>query len=155
MIFTSDLTPNFTLEEMTASQTAVRNGIDNTPGDQVKTNLYNLCNDVLEPLRVEVGPVKIDSGYRSPLVNRAVGGVASSQHCLGQAADTVAYQMSLKDYYTKVKELVKTGKLIIDQCIFEFGSWVHISYVKGGNNRKEFLIASRQNGRALYTKDSE
>jgi hypothetical protein len=153
MDFISDLTPNFTLEEMTASQTAVRNGIDNTPTGQIKTNLFNLCNDVLEPLRVEVGAIKIDSGYRSPLVNRAVGGVASSQHCSGQAADTVAYQMSLKDYYAKVKELVKSGKLVVDQCIFEFGAWIHISYVKNGNNRKMFLIAENHSGRTVYLND--
>ncbi|MGA7720830.1 MAG: D-Ala-D-Ala carboxypeptidase family metallohydrolase [Ignavibacteriaceae bacterium] len=148
-----NLTQHFTLEEMTASQTAARNGIDNTPADDIKANLLNLCTDVLEPLHNEVGAIKIDSGYRSPLVNRAVGGAASSQHCKGQAADTIAYQMTLKDYYAKVKELVKSGKLVVDQCIFEFNSWVHISYVKDGNNRKEFLIAENQSGRTVYIHD--
>ena len=61
--------------------------------------------------------------------------------------------MTLKDYYAKVKELVKSGKLVVDQCIFEFNSWVHISYVKDGNNRKEFLIAENQSGRTVYIHD--
>jgi zinc D-Ala-D-Ala carboxypeptidase len=148
-----NLTEHFTLEEMVSSQTAARNGIDNTPTEEIKTNLLNLCTDVLEPLHTEVGMIKIDSGYRSILVNRAVGGAATSQHCKGEAADTIAYQMTLKDYFAKVKKLVKSGKLVVDQCIFEFNSWVHISYIKGGNNRKEFLIADNKSGRTVYLHD--
>lgn len=148
-----NLSEHFTLEEMIVSQTAIRRGIDNTPTSEIQTNLINLCADVLEPLRAEVGAIKIDSGYRSIATNAAVGGAATSQHCKGQAADTIALDMTLKDYYSKVKELVRTGKLNVDQVIFEFNSWVHISYVKDGTNRKEFLIAERQNGHTVYLHD--
>jgi hypothetical protein len=105
-------------------------------------------------LRLHVGPINISSGYRSPGLNSIVGGVPTSQHCSGQAADTTANNLSLKDYYAKVKDLVRENVIIVDQVIFEFGSWVHISYVKNGNNRKQFLIAERQNGHTIYLYDN-
>jgi hypothetical protein len=136
-----NLTEHFTLEELTYSETAICKNIDNTPSQDVIGNLLVLCKEVLEPLRTIIKlPMKVNSGYRSVLVNEAVGGVSTSQHCKGQAADTVAIGMSIKDYYDTVKRLVKDGSLIADQIIYEYKSWVHISYNPNGNNRKEFLI---------------
>lgn len=144
------LTEHFTLEELTYSETAIRKNLDNTPSQEIINNLTILCNKVLEPLRTTWGlPIKINSGYRSPLVNESVGGVPTSQHCKGQAADTVAIGLSVKDYYQKVKDLVKNG-LVIDQCIYEYGSWVHVSYNPSGNNRKEFLTIDHGTG---YVRD--
>jgi hypothetical protein len=135
------LSKHFTLEEMTFSETAKRLGIDNTPNEEQYKNLFNLCHIVLEPLRDVVGAIKINSGYRSPEVNKKVGGVATSQHCKGQAADTVALGMTIKDYFAKIQELVKAKDLIVDQCIDEYG-WVHISFVETGN-RNQFLIKDK------------
>lgn len=133
------LTEHFTLEEMFYSETAIRKNIDNTPSQEVIDNLKLLCENVLEPLRAILGaPIRVNSGYRSILVNKAVGGVSSSQHCLGMAADTVALGFTIQNYYQKVKELVKGGQLDIDQIIYEYAAWVHISYNQT-NNRKEFL----------------
>jgi hypothetical protein len=135
-----NLTDHFTIEELTYSETAIRKGLDNIPSDSVIANLKTLCENVLEPLRAILDiPLKINSGYRSIAVNQLVGGVATSQHCLGQAADTVAVGLSITEYYDTMKELVKNNQIVVDQCIYEYGSWVHISFNKD-NNRKEFLI---------------
>jgi zinc D-Ala-D-Ala carboxypeptidase len=135
------ISEHFTLEELTYSETAIRKSLDNIPSDLVIANLKALCENVLEPLRTILGvPIKINSGYRSIAVNQLVGGVVTSQHCLGQAADTVAIGLSIKDYYDTIKKLVRNNQIILDQCIFEYRSWVHISFSKGKSNRNEFLI---------------
>src|ERR1700676_5245324 len=91
------LSTNFTLEEMLASQTAVRDGIDNTPTEEVISRLKDLCDNVLQPLRnLLKQPLIISSGYRSPTLNKAVGGVPNSEHQLGQAADITVPGMTNK-----------------------------------------------------------
>jgi len=141
------LSEHFTLEELIYSETAIRKDLDNTPSEDIKQNLILLCEKVLEPLRTIINiPIKINSGYRSIEVNKEVGGVSTSQHCKGEAADTVAIGIPVKDYYTKVKQLVKDKQLIIDQCIYEYESWVHISYKSKGTNRNQFLIKSKNTG---------
>lgn len=138
---------HFTLEELTYSETAIRRNMDNTPSPEAVENLTALSNEVLEPLRTALAiPIRINSGYRSVEVNRAVKGSSSSQHCRGQAADTVAIGMTIKNYYEKVKELVRAGVIDVDQVIYEFGSWVHISYKSQGKNRKEFLTINHGTG---------
>ena len=134
------LTEHFTYEEMTYSETAIRKNYNNTPDNTARNNLVVLCSHLLEPLRSIFNvPIKINSGYRSLQVNAAVGGVDTSQHTKGQAADTVAIGLSVKNYYQRIKELVRTGQISVDQCIYEYNSWVHLSYNEG-HNRNQFLI---------------
>ena len=81
------LSTNFSLQELTKSDTAIRHDIDNTPSLQVIDNLQDLVDNVLQPLREKFGPVVVTSGYRSPAVNTKIGGSTTSDHCHGYAAD--------------------------------------------------------------------
>ena len=125
---TEYLSPHFTLQEMTVSQTAIRKGIDNTPPPGVIDNLTHFCKYILEPIRAMVGySIYISSGYRSPELNEAIGGSDDSQHCLGQAADIHVNTLSTEELY----DLIKYSKVPYDQLICEFpeeGGWVHVSY---------------------------
>lgn len=140
------LSDHFTLAEMTHSQTAVRSGLDNTPDEVTVQNLRQLVEHVLEPLRLYLGkPVLISSGYRSKAVNAAIGGAASSQHCLGQAADIQVHTLTVANLAQTIRQL----GLPYDQLIDEFGDWVHVSY--GPRQRREALIARKVNGKTIYT----
>jgi hypothetical protein len=144
-----NLTKNFTLEEMYNSTTAIRLGIDNTPSDIVIKNLLQLCKKVLQPLREYIGEsIKVSSGYRSPDLNKKIGGSKSSQHLLGQAADISCGERTAELYY-----YIKNN-LIFDQIIWEFGNddnpdWVHVSY-STTKNRKQCLRAYKVNGKTVY-----
>ncbi len=138
------VTMHFTIEEMYASDTAKRLGIDNKPTTQKMINLVYLCAHVLEPLRVAMNePIKIGSGYRCEKLNRAVGGVYNSQHLKGQAAD-LCIDGDLKKgkrWFNYIKD-----HLTFDQLIWEHnpktGSyWVHVSYVfpDFGKNRRQVI----------------
>ena len=147
------LSPHFTYEEMIFSEYATRQAIDNTPSEDIKDNLIITCQKALEPIRSLVHvPLLITSGYRSIKVNAGIGGVITSQHCEGQAADTIAIGLGLKEYYQLIKSFVASSQLVLDQVIFEFGQWVHVSYNEA-NNRKMFLIATKVNGKTIYTND--
>ena len=144
------LSKNFSLAEMTKSVTAKRLGIDNTPNEQQIEYLRELCANVLQPLRDELGPILITSGLRVPELNKAVGGSGTSQHCAlnGAAADI---DMDAKN--TEVFNYIKDN-LVFDQLIWEFGSkecpdWVHVSY-NYGKNRGQILRAVKQNGKTKY-----
>lgn len=140
------LSKHFTLDEFTFSQTAVRNGLDNTPSPAVIANLQNLCNNLLEPLRERVGPIRITSGYRSSLVNSRVGGASNSQHLYGEAADIVVPGMSVYDVACLVRD-----EFNYDQVIQEFGRWTHVSLrMLPTQNRKMPLTALLKNGRTVY-----
>lgn len=132
------LTEHFTLEELIASNKAKVLGLDNKPCYTEIQNLLNLCVNVLEPLRVAWGkPIRVNSGYRSEAVNKAVGGVVNSQHKLGQAADITSWSMSPSENEQLFK-LCKQLNLPYDQLIDEKGySWLHISY--GPKNRHQVL----------------
>lgn len=139
------LTEHFTLEEMVYSDTAKRYGLDNTPSQEVIQRLRDLCTNVLEPLRIAIGkPIHVNSGYRSPAVNKKVGGAVNldgtpkSQHCFGFAVDITVRGMTPKQICDKIDELVKQGKIkAYDQLIEEFGAtgWCHVSYVNNKKNR--------------------
>lgn len=126
------LSTNFTLEEMTFSQTAARLGIANLPDPGQIAALQALCTNVLQPLRDQLGlAITISSGFRSPALNRAVGGAADSQHLAGQAADLQCFTLSTADFFKRVLAL----NLPYDQLIYEGGreaTWVHVSYNPSG-----------------------
>ena len=127
----------FTMNELTHSATAIRKGIDNTPDNTAKANLTALVANILDPLREAYGkPIVVSSGYRCAKLNRAVGGVARSQHITGQAADIQSVSKSKADH-KKLFELVQRLRLPYDQLIDEYDyKWVHISFNTNGNRRQ-------------------
>ena len=138
------VTMHFTIEELYASATAKAKGIDNKPNMQQMINLVYLCAYVLEPLRVAMDePIKIGSGFRCQQLNKAVGGVSSSQHLKGQAADLCIDGDIRKG--RKWFEYIK-NHLPFDQLIWETNprtgsSWVHVSFVfpDFGKNRRHVI----------------
>ena len=139
----TNITMHFTIDELYASQTAKARGIKNKPGVPEIINLVYLAAYVLEPLREAMGePIKIGSGYRCPALNRAVGGVANSQHMKGQAAD-LCIDGDLKKgkrWFEWIKQHCQ-----FDQLIWEHNAkgsyWVHVSYVHPpfGRNRRQVI----------------
>ena len=125
-----DLTPHFSLTEMTKSQTAIRKGIRNNPSPQAVARLHRLCVQVLEPVRVHFGrPVVVNSGYRSVELNRAVGGSATSQHCKGEAADIEVIGVRNGDVAIWIRDNLKFDQLILEAYDRRNPSsgWVHVS----------------------------
>lgn len=122
-----NLSEHFTIAEMTISETAARQGIDNTPSLAVIDNL-KLTAATLEQIRTLVGkPVIVTSGYRSPAVNKAVGGASNSAHVLGLAAD-----INVPGYTPKaLANLIKDSGIQFDQLILEFDRWVHVGLAAG------------------------
>ena len=135
------LTANFTLEELTQSETAERKGLDNTPNADAKANLVRLAKFLEEVRRVLGRPIMINSAYRSPEVNTAIGSKPTSQHCIGCAADIKVPGLTPDNI---VKEIIKTN-LEYDQLIREFDSWVHISIPNkfADKPRKQVLIIDK------------
>ena len=145
------LSKNFTLQEFTKSQTALRQGIDNTPDEQHLSNAKLLFEKIVQPVRDNFGVTVINSGYRGPKLNEAVGGSSKSQHCKGEAVD-------IECPGTANYEIAKwiQDSLDFDQLILEFytpgipdSGWVHVSYTKE-NNRKSTLTAMKENGKTVY-----
>ena len=131
----------FTIEELCASDTAQRRGIDNTPDTAKKQKLQTLIEQLLDPIRAAWGaPITINSGYRSPKLNAAVGGVSTSQHLRGEAADiTAGTPAENKRLFDKIVELQKAGRIAFDQLIDESGyRWIHLSY-RPTANRSQVL----------------
>jgi len=141
----------FQLSEFVRSSTAARLGLDNTPDMNAVCRLAALVEHVLVPLRRAVGPIRITSGYRSPQVNRAVGGSLTSQHCTGEAADIKAVHDHQAEELARV---VADLDLPVDQCIWyepEVGGHVHISHVYEGRGRRQYLRCYRDaNGVKRY-----
>ena len=135
------------------SSTALRMGLDNTPNDEQLDNMELIANNVFEPLRQWVGgPIKINSFFRCPELNTAIGGSGKSQHCQGQAIDIddTFGKATNAEMYNFIKE-----HLEFDQMIWEFGDddnpdWVHVSYVSGDENRNRCLKAYRDKGKTKY-----
>lgn len=126
----------FTIEELTRSTTAQLRDIDNTPSQQVIENLTALVDNVLDPLRAAWGkPIHVNSGYRCPALNKAVGGVPASQHMKGEAADITAGNRTSN---RKLYSLLRNLELPVDQAINEHDfQWIHISY--GPRHRRHFF----------------
>jgi putative chitinase len=148
------LTEHFSLAEMIVSPTAKKLGLSNTPTPEHIENMRYCCEKILEPVRAKFGPVTINSSYRAPLVNKAVGGSKTSQHVNGQAID-----FEVKGVDNKVVADWIGDNLEFDQVILEFytkgdknSGWVHASIKKGGGNRKVRMIASKSKaGGTVYT----
>ena len=121
------LSENFSYEEMIASTTASNRKIDNTPNREQLENLGVLCREILQPLREKYGrPITVTSGFRSSALNKVVGGVSTSQHLKGEAADIIC--ANNKELWNIAVRLVKEGKIIVGQLINEKNlSWIHIS----------------------------
>lgn len=146
------LTNNFSLHELTKSETAIRLGMENTPSDEVIANLRALCEKVLQPVRDHYGKgVKVNSGYRAPEVNAAVGGSKTSDHCKGQAADIEIPGVPNAELAQWIE-----ANLTYTQLILEFytkgipdSGWVHVSY-DPNNLKKQSLTAVKQAGKTVY-----
>tara|TARA_R110002020_G_scaffold53123_6_gene148997 strand:- start:14484 stop:14939 length:456 start_codon:yes stop_codon:yes gene_type:complete len=144
------LSKNFTLRELTRSNTAVRLNISNEPTKKHLENMQRLILNIIQPMRDELGPIRITSGYRSPSLNRAIGGSSKSQHCKGEALDLQFWemgQMNNKAIYNWILE----SDLEFDQMIDEFNfAWIHLS-LKEKNNRKQVLLAYKdEDGDTAY-----
>ncbi len=144
------LSKNFTLKELTTSNTALRLGIDNTPSKEGIWKLTLLATNLLQELRDCIGPLRVTSGYRSPELNKAIGGSTKSQHCKCEAVDLQFVKRGQMDNF-KIYEALINSNLEFDQCILEFGNateyinptapaWIHLSY-KITDNRNQTLVA--------------
>ena len=144
---------HITYAEAIHSNTAKRKGIDNTPNPTQVEAMKVLAEEIFEPLREWVGgPIKVNSFYRSPELNEEIGGVASSQHCKGQAIDIddVYGRKSNAEMYHWIKE-----NLNWDTLIWEFGTdmnpnWIHISFLSKEENRNRCLKAYKEHGKTKY-----
>ena len=147
-----NLSQNFSLRELTKSQTAERKGISNEPSEEHIENLKLLCTHVLQKVRDQFGIVSISSGYRSPELCEALGSKSTSQHARGQAADFECYGLDNNKLFNWAIENVE-----FDQAILEFytgdpdSGWLHMSYNED-NNRGETLRAFRENNKVVYQK---
>lgn len=130
----------FTVSELTRSSTAIQKKIDNTPPPDIKVKITGLINNLLDPVREKWGgPINVNSGFRCPVLNKAVGGAASSQHMTGEAADITAGSRAKNK---RLFDMIRSGGFPFDQLIWEKGGsdgpdWVHVSY--SSRNRRQVL----------------
>ena len=147
------ISKHISYKEGVYSITAIRKGIDNEPNEEQLSNMKLVAEKIFEPVRTHFKvPIKVNSFFRSPGLNKAIGGSTKSQHCKGQAID-------IDDTYGKIKNSdmywwIKDN-LDFDQMIWEFGNndnpdWVHISYVSPDKNRNRCLKAYRDDGKTKY-----
>jgi hypothetical protein len=148
------ISDHITYAEAIHSQTAKRKGIDNTPNPTQIEAMKVIAEKVFEPLRKWTGgPIKVNSFFRSPELNTAIGGSKTSQHCKGQAIDIddVYGKRSNAEMFNYIRD-----NLEFDQMIWEFGdnknpNWVHVSYINPGENRNKCLVAYKEDGRTKYS----
>ena len=147
------ISKNITYNEAVHSNTAKRKGIENIPNENQIANMMTIAEMIFQPLRSYVGgPIKITSFFRSPELNRAIGGSKTSQHCKGQAMDlddVYGYKTNA-EMFDYIRE-----NLDFDQLIWEFGddknpNWIHVSYVDKQENRNRCLKAYKKNGKTKY-----
>jgi zinc D-Ala-D-Ala carboxypeptidase len=148
----TQLSKNFSLSEMIKSETALRHGMDNTPGEAEIANLKLLAEKVLQPVRDHYAKgVKVNSGFRHPEVNAKVGGSKTSDHCKGQAADIEIPGVANGDLAEWIKNNLEYTQLILEFYTpgIPDSGWVHVSY-DPANLKKQVLTATRQNGKTVY-----
>ena len=149
-----NLSDNFTLAELTKSQTAVRKNISNKPSTDHINNLIHLAETILQPVREHFGkPVMISSGYRSPELCEAIGSSSKSQHARGEAADFEIHSVDNKELATWIKENCEFDQLILE--FYEDGDpnsgWIHCSVKRESETpRKQVLRAKKIEGRTTY-----
>ena len=150
------LSRNFSLQELTKSETAIRKGIDNTPDDVIISNLTTLCNMVLQKVRDCHGSVIITSAYRSSELNKAIGGSTTSDHCKGCAADFEVPGLDNKELARWIIDNLTFKQLILE--FYEEGNpnsgWVHCSFEEGDNNN-QVLRAVKDGKKTVYLKGLE
>jgi zinc D-Ala-D-Ala carboxypeptidase len=146
------LSEHITMKEATRSNTAVRFNIENFPSNETIISMQAVAENIFEPLRKYINePIYISSFYRSPELNKTIGGSTRSQHCKGEAIDiddVYSKKFTNADYFNFIKD-----NLTFDQLIWEFGDhkspdWVHVSYAL--NNRNRILKAYKENGKTTY-----
>ncbi|MBQ8051641.1 MAG: peptidase M15 [Bacteroidaceae bacterium] len=140
------LTENFTLEELYASATAARKGIDNTPSMVVQQNLRMLAEKILQPIRDEYRhPITVTSGYRCATLNKAVNGAKNSQHLTGCAADIKCTYTSKAYLFRLILRMIREGKIVVGQLIWEYGTadepnWIHVSLPTAGKKNQVLYL---------------
>lgn len=134
------LTENFTLDELTHSNVALVRKIDNTPDSDSLENLKKLATDILQPIRTKYGkPIYVSSGFRSEALNKYVGGVKTSQHRLGEAADITC--RNNKELWDIIVNMINNNEIVVGQLIDEKNlSWIHISLPNNKNKNKIFSL---------------
>jgi zinc D-Ala-D-Ala carboxypeptidase len=154
------LSKNFTLKELTKSNTALRLGINNEPSKEGILKLTLLATSILQPLRDVLGAIRITSGYRSPQLSEVIGSSSNSQHCRYEAVD-LQYVKRGKMDNIKIYDALIDLDLDYDQCILEFGNgtqyidptrpdWIHLSW-KISDNRRQTLVAYKdENNKTKY-----
>ena len=146
------LSENFSLLELTKSQTAARKDIDNTPSPEHQENLKLLCTHILQPVRDRFERVvSVSSGYRSPERCEAIGSKTTSQHAKGEAADFEIFGLSNKELADYIHQNLDYDQLILEYWKKEDPSsgWVHCSF-NFQVNRKQYLKAYKENGKTKY-----
>jgi hypothetical protein len=146
------LTQNFTLKELTKSDTAIRKGISNEPNTDEIEKLKLLCETILQPVRDKFGPVTVTSGYRSPELCQAIGSSVNSQHTKAEALDFEVEGVDNADVAYWIKDNIPNW----DQMILEFytpgqpnSGWIHCS-ITSKLERKQFLSAYKEDGKTKY-----
>lgn len=143
----TQLSKSFSLAELTNSNTAKSRGINNTAPPKVVKNMKDLATNLLQPLRDHIGlPIKVNSGYRSPALNKAVGGVSNSSHLTGYAVDIVCPSYgNAKEFCRYIEKFLKENNIPFDQLIYEYGTWVHLGYKSNaGLQRKQVLTINKR-----------
>jgi zinc D-Ala-D-Ala carboxypeptidase len=148
----TQLSTNFSLHELSKSETALRMGFDNTPDEEATENLRLLCEMVLQPVRDHYGKgVKVNSAYRSPESNAAVGGSKTSDHCKGMAADIEIPGVANADLAQFIMDNLNYTQLILEFYTpgIPDSGWVHVSY-DPNNLKKQELTATKVAGKTQY-----
>lgn len=162
------LETKFNLETLTHSDKAIECGIDNADlTDELFENLeqlHKLLVEIQSRLSTKYSKpinIKINSAYRCPLLNKKIGGVATSEHVLGKCADTVAIGLHITEYYTGLRELAKNKTILFGQVILEYGKyqnqefddWIHVG-LPSKKHRNDFMVSTISNGKREYVKES-